>query len=69
MKARKLGEDGHDPVHDSTNRGIVVQRDQRIHLEVWRAQDLLYHHQPGRLEHDAGDLIDEACQVEHDLTE
>ena len=65
----QFSEDRHNGVHDSAYRGVVVERDKWIHLEVWRAQNLLDHHQPGSLKHDAGDLVDEARQIKHDFTE
>lgn len=67
--AGEIGEEGDNAVGDSAGGGVVVQRDEGVHLELGRAQQTLDHDQTQSLEDDTGDLNDEAEHVELDLTE
>ena len=49
-------------VHDRTHRGEVVQRHQRIHLKLRPRKQLLHHHQPHSLKHNATTLKQESNQ-------
>jgi hypothetical protein len=48
-----LPEESDEEVHDGANRGEVVERNQRIHLELIRAQEALDHGKAESLEDDA----------------
>lgn len=64
---RALDKERNDSVCDSTCRRIIVQRDERVHLEVASAKQALNHDQAQRLGDDAADLEDEAPELELDL--
>lgn len=68
-QARSLGEQEDDAVHESAGRGVVVKRDQGIHLELARAEQTLDHDETDGLEDDATNLVEEAGHVELDLAE
>jgi hypothetical protein len=67
--ARHLGEDENQKVHKSAARGIVIERNHRVHLEVLSAKEALYHNQTSSFEEDAANLEQEADQDELDFAE
>lgn len=64
-----LPDKSHTQVHGSADRGEVVQRDQRVHLVLGRAQQTLDHGKAEGLEDDACNLVEEANKDELDLAE
>lgn len=66
---RDIGEKRDNAVGDGTGRGVVVQRDKGVHLELGRAEETLDHNQTQSLEDDTANLNDETKHVELDLTE
>lgn len=67
--AGKIGEEGDNAVGDSAGGGVVVERDQRVHLELGRAEQTLNHDETEGLEDNTGNLDDETKSIELDLTE
>ena len=67
--AGKIGEEGDDTVGHGTGGGVVVKRDQGVHLELGGAKETLDHDETEGLEDDTGDLDEETDHVELDLTE
>lgn len=65
--ARNIGEEGDHTVSDSAGRGVVVERDKGVHLELGRAEETLDHDQAEGLENDTADLDEETEHVELDL--
>ena len=55
-KTGSLSKEGDDTVGDSAGRGVVVQRDQGIHLELGGAEQTLNHDKTEGLEDDTGNL-------------
>lgn len=66
-QVRDLEEESDAAVHDSADRGKVVERDHGVHLELSGAEEALDHDQAGGLEHDAADLEHESDHNEVDL--
>lgn len=64
-----LPEEADSQVHDRAHGGEIVQRDQRVHLELSRAEKTLNHGQTQSLEGNTGHLENEADQDELDLSE
>lgn len=64
-----LNEESDDTVSHSAGRGVVVQRNQGIHLELCGAEQTLDHDKAECLEHDTGDLDEETDHLELDLAE
>jgi hypothetical protein len=64
-----LPENGDQEVHDGTHRGKVVERDQRVHLVLGRAQEPLDHGETHGLEDNTCDLQHETDHDELDLAE
>lgn len=54
-------------VHDGADGGEVVERNQRVHLEVGRAQESLDHGKSESLEDDTGNLVDDTNNDEVDF--
>ena len=65
---RNIGEKRDNTVGDGAGRGVIVQRDEGIHLELRRAEETLDHDQTQSLEYDTTHLNNEAKHVELDLT-
>lgn len=63
-----LGDQGDEGVHDSADGSKVVQRHQRVHLVLGRAEQTLDHDEPGSFEHDTADLEEEADGDKVDFT-
>lgn len=59
----------HSAVHKRTDRREIVQRYERIHLELVRRQQSLHHDEPNGLEHDSADLKQHADDDEIDFAE
>jgi hypothetical protein len=55
--AGRLNKHGDNTVDDSTSWGVVVERDQRVHLELGGAQHALDHDEAQSLENDTGALV------------
>jgi hypothetical protein len=68
-QAGKLDDGGEEAVGDCTGRGKVIERHQRVHLEVAGAQEALDQDKSQGLEDDAADLEHEAAEDKLDLTE
>ena len=64
-----LQEQSGHTVHNRTDRGEVVQGNQRIHLVLGGAEQALHHDETDGLEDDTADLEEEANEDEFDLTE
>jgi len=64
-----LKEESGDTVHDSANGSEVVERNQRVHLVLGRAEETLDHDKTGGLEDDTTNLEHETNEDELDLTE
>ena len=69
LKSRYFEDQGHAEVHDGADWGEIVERYERIHLVLLRAQQTLYHDEPDGFEDDASDLEQEANQDESDFSE
>lgn len=65
---RKLSEDQNAAVDDGARGGVVVERDEGVHLEVGAAEQTLNHDQADSLESDTGALEQETDHDELDLT-
>jgi hypothetical protein len=63
-----LPEEGDSQVHDGTHWGEIVQRDQRVHLELSRAEETLHHGKAESLKGNASHLENEADQDELNLS-
>ena len=63
----ELGEEQDAAVHAGASGRVVVERDERIHLELGRAKQALDHNQADSLKDDATDLEEEADHDELDL--
>lgn len=57
-----------DSVHDGASRSKVVERDERVHLELGRGQQALDHGKTDGLEHDSSNLEEETSENELDLS-
>jgi hypothetical protein len=55
-KTGSLSEEGNNAVGDGAGRGVVVQRDQGVHLELGGAEQTLDHDKTEGLEDDTGNL-------------
>lgn len=55
--ARGLNEQGDDAVDDGTSRGVVVEGNKGVHLELGRAQHALDHDETQSLEDDTAALV------------
>lgn len=64
-----IGEESNDAVGDGTGGSVVVQGDERVHLELSGAEQALDHDEAQSLEHDTTTLNQETKHVELDLTE
>jgi hypothetical protein len=64
----KLGEEQDESVDDSASRGIVVEGDERVHLEIGTAEQALNHDQTDSLENDTSALEEETDHDELDLS-
>lgn len=62
-----LNEQAHDSVHDSASGRKVVERDERVHLELGGREELLHHDQTGSLECNTGKLEEETGHDKLDL--
>lgn len=67
--AGQISEQSDNTVGNGTGRGVVVEGNQRVHLELGRAQKALDHDQTQSLEDDTEDLDDETKTIELDFTE
>jgi hypothetical protein len=65
--ARDISEESNDAVGDGTGGSVVVQGDQRVHLELSGAKQALDHDQAQSLEDDTTALDEEAQHIELDL--
>ena len=63
----QLGKKQNDTVDDGARRGVVVERDERVHLEVGAAEQALNHDQTDSLEDDTSALEEESNHDELDL--
>lgn len=61
-------EERNHEVHDSADRGEVVEGNQGVHLKLSGAQETLDHGQPKGLEADTTDLVNDTNPDELDLT-
>jgi len=66
---RQLGEQENAAVHERAGGCVVVQRNERVHLELGRAEQTLNHAQTDSLEDDAAGLEEESSHDELDLAE
>lgn len=64
---RDFNKQADNSVHDGAGRRKVVERDERVHLELGRREELLHHDQAGGLESDSGELEEETNHDELDL--
>ena len=64
-----LDKQSDNSVHDGASGSKVVERDQRVHLELGRREKALHHGQANGLENDTGDLEEESEHDELDLAE
>lgn len=64
-----LPEEGHQAIDKGAYGGEVVEGDQRVHLELGRAQEALHHGEAEGLKGDASDLVDDTDPDELDLAE
>jgi hypothetical protein len=55
--ARDLNDQGDDAVDDSASRGVVVEGNERVHLELGGAQHALDHDEAQSLEDDTAALV------------
>lgn len=62
-----LNEERSETVHDGASWGEVVERDQRVHLELSAAQQTLHHDETSSLENNSSNLVEETGHVELDL--
>jgi hypothetical protein len=62
-----LNEQADDSVHDSASGCKVVERDERVHLELGGREELLHHDQAGGLECNTGKLEEETGHDKLDL--
>lgn len=67
MQTWDLDHQRHAKIHDGADGSKVVQRDQRIHLVLGRAQQSLHHDQSNGLENNAATLEDETDENELDF--
>lgn len=63
----ELPDQSNHTVHDGTDGGEVVQRNQRVHLEVGRAQESLDHGKSESLEDDTSNLVHDTNNDEVDF--
>lgn len=63
----ELPEDSYNKVHGGADRSKVVERDQRVHLELSRAQQTLHHSQADSLKGNTSHLVHETDEVELDF--
>lgn len=68
-QARTLPEDGDNTVDDSASRSVVVDGDERIHLELGTAEQALDHDKSDSLGDDTKDLDQETEHLKLELTE
>jgi hypothetical protein len=64
----ELSEEQHKAVHASASWGVVVERDEGVHLELGGAQQALHHDQTDSLEGNAAGLEQETSHDELDLS-
>lgn len=60
-------EKGNNTVHEGTDRSEVVDGNERVHLEISRAQETLNHGETKGLEDNTGDLVQDTDQNEVNL--
>jgi len=58
----------HNTVHDGASWSKVVERNQRVHLELCRAEQALYHGKTDSFEENAEKLEDDSNEDELELT-
>lgn len=68
-QAGEFAEQTDNTVHDGAGRGVVVQRNKRVHLELGGAEQTLDHDEAHGLENDTAGLVEETDHVELDFTE
>lgn len=67
--AGDIGEESNDAVGNGAGGSVVVQGDERVHLELSRAEQALDHDEAQGLKDDTGTLDEETEHVELDLAE
>ena len=66
---RHLNEQSHGTIHQSADWSKVVERDQRVHLVLGTAQQILHHNELDGFKEDSSQLVKEADEDELDLAE